>query len=83
MNYYKLLIPTLIGALIAFALFPIAFLALIGVTLVSGVGGVLHIIVYDLYPMLKSQIKEIRLSFSNFLWLIRKEKKSETVKYIK
>ena len=42
MNYYKLLIPTLIGALIAFALFPIAFLALIGVTLVSGVGGVLH-----------------------------------------
>mgnify|MGYP003628302080 CR=1 FL=1 len=69
MKHFK--ISNLITSLIFLAFMPIAFVALLGVSLISGVGGVLHIIVYDLYPMLKKQIKEVKLAFSNFLWLIR------------
>ena len=35
------------------AFFPIAFFMLLFVTVLSGVGGVLHIIKYDLIPLIK------------------------------
>jgi len=46
------------------ALFPFLFVGLLAVSLVSGVGGVLHIIVYDLYPLLKSCLKDFQNSFN-------------------
>jgi hypothetical protein len=44
--------------------FPVCFVALLAVSLISGVGGVLHIIVYDLYPLFKSCLKDLRNSFN-------------------
>jgi hypothetical protein len=35
------------------AFFPVAFVGLLAVSVISGVGGTFHIIVYDLYPTFK------------------------------
>tara|TARA_R110000787_G_scaffold55492_3_gene128185 strand:+ start:391 stop:597 length:207 start_codon:yes stop_codon:yes gene_type:complete len=39
--------------LLYLAFFPMAFIGLLAVSLISGVGGTFHIIVYDLYPTFK------------------------------
>ena len=39
--------------LVYLAFFPMAFIGLLFVALISGVGGTLHIIAYDLYPTFK------------------------------
>ena len=48
MNYSRILLN-----LVYLAFFPVAFVGLLAVALISGVGGTFHIIVYDLYPTFK------------------------------
>lgn len=46
-------ISNLLINILYLAFFPVAFVGLLAVSLISGVGGTIHIIVYDLYPTFK------------------------------
>jgi len=53
-------ISTMLINLIYLAFFPLAFIALLAVALLSGVGGTFHVIRYDLYPTFKRYWASLR-----------------------